>query len=530
MEKISPVDTLETQVSGSSPEVGANHESPGLVLTHEGDTALSHRALDLLDSLVLVVDQDFRCVRANHAFLSLVGCDRESVILGLRMEEFLAPDMAEELRAHLQSGRESRTLNTTHAAGHFRWKVACLRAESGNSVSYILNGVDLTSEWRIREQLRKANLELEKASQMKSEFVAMMSHEVRTPINVILNSLKLLENTGLTDEQSEILELATAGSRSLGQLVSQVLDLSRLESANWSLESSTFELRPALESLLRTAQSRLGSDGLEFHLMISEECEGCFTGPWERLRQVLSILLDNSVKFTPEGGSVTLSAAAAGERSGLRFSVIDTGIGIPRAQLARVFEPFHQVSGASRHEGSGLGLAIAQKLMNRMGGTIEVESVVDVGTIFTLECPLSRGAPSVFTETIEFALPDRLNCLVVEDNPLNLRIFIRILEGLGCRVVGAGTAEQALEITEAEEEPFQLVLTDVQLPGMTGLELARELRRRPSYRQVILVGTTARALQGDRDHCLEAGMDAYLPKPFYAEELVRVVGPLLGSR
>ena len=402
------------------------------------------------------------------------------------------------------------------------------RDEEGNPVRFIGTHADISHHKQAEAQLYHAKVAAESANRAKSEFLANMSHELRTPMNGILGMAQLLGMSDLTKDQQEFVALLKLSGMNLLSLVNDVLDLSKIESGNITIEPAEFSLRYAIDEIYKTQRSTIFDKKLAFDISVAEEIPPLIIGDQLRFRQILLNLLGNAAKFTTHGG-ITIAAQVLEQQYDaliVQITVSDTGIGISVDALDRVFNPFVQEgdSTARQFGGTGLGLTISRRLAELMGGDISVESTQGVGSSFMLKLPFTVPKSPPVTEVKDsFALPlwegPPLRILLVEDNPVNLKYSTTLLGLHGHHVVTAENGEESLKALEQGE--FDLVLMDVQMPVMHGEEALREIRAQetgtPFHQKVIAL--TAYALRGDKEHFLSEGFDGYLSKPLEPQEL-----------
>jgi signal transduction histidine kinase/ActR/RegA family two-component response regulator/streptogramin lyase len=403
-----------------------------------------------------------------------------------------------------------------------------------------------THELRVQTgRIERKNAEIElllkdaqETSRLKSEFLANMSHEIRTPMNGVLGMTALTLGTELDGEQREYMEAAQQSAGSLLSLLNEILDFSKIDAGRLELESLAFApaecVREAIQTLAGTAQQK----GLEIHHSIAADVPDTILGDPTRLRQVLLNLIGNAVKFTEQGRiHVQLDVEEArADGLTLRFSVNDTGVGIPLNQQRFIFEPFRQADGSTtrKHGGTGLGLAICARLVEMMGGRIWVESEVGEGSTFLFTGRFRVSEPghqanSPAAEVWNGNVPDNgtrqtgLHILVAEDNAVNQRVVGRLLEKRGNRVTLANNGREALAAIDSE--CFDLVLMDIQMPEMDGLAATARLRAREqaSGGHLPVLALTAYAMKGDQERCMQAGMDGYVSKPVRPEELFAAI-------
>ena len=376
--------------------------------------------------------------------------------------------------------------------------------------------------------LETARNQAEAASAAKGRFLAMMSHEIRTPMNAIIGIAALLRQTELSQRQRELLSHAHDAANSLLQIINDILDFSRIEANRLEILTEPFSLRSLLDALDSLFREQAYARGLHLNVSIPPELPDLLLGDRGRLRQILSNLLANALKFT-DSGEITLSvrqlsADATARTVRLRFELQDTGIGIPLEKQSAIFEMFSQVDDSStrRFGGTGLGLAICRQLTELMGGTITVASAPGNGSCFTVELPYQTTdqAPPACPCIDARTLP-RLRILLAEDHPVNQLVSRELLSSLGQEVVTVANGRLLLE--EAARQPFDLILTDISMPEMDGYQAALEIRSGRAAGvdpRIPIIAMTAHALADDRQRILDAGIDGYVAKPVEIRELL----------
>jgi signal transduction histidine kinase/ActR/RegA family two-component response regulator len=390
-------------------------------------------------------------------------------------------------------------------------------------------------EQRIKErteQFEEATRHAQAANQAKTEFLANVSNELRTPMHGIVGMLDNVLEKHLPSDQIEELQTAHRCAFSMLSSLNDILDLSKIESGKLTLEKAPFDVRAAAMECIKAHQPMEPRNGIELGLEVAPEVPAQIAGDSLRIRQILSSLIGNAVKCTERGSvGVRIDGRVSGVNEfSLRIAVRDTGTGIPADRLLSVFDKFNQAEG-----GTGLGLAIAQKLVELHGGEIHVESELGCGSTFVVTLPcavvgkLPGGAQIQDPPQRPNVAPAPGRLLVVEDNQVNQKVVTAVLRKRGFVIELANDGREALAKLESGGD-FDLILMDVQMPGLDGLEATRLIRKDERWKALPIVAMTAHAMTGDKERCLEAGMNGYISKPVHPSHLLTTVDEFLGNR
>ncbi len=487
-------------------------------------------------------DRDtFRYIAVSDSLVEKYGYTREE-LLEMTIFDLVVDEQRAEMRAYVEAHPDGTGGSRPGQGLPMRQRLkdgSVIDVEVTSTVEELEGHVcriafyhDVTERNRVVAELARAHDRAVEASNTKSAFLANMSHELRTPMNGVIGMNDLLLESGLEGEQLSYAEQVARSGEQMLAIINDILDISKLEAGHVELDITTFELPAAIRDACAGPRADAESRGVALEIDIHDAVPRLLRGDGRRLQQIVLNLVSNAVKFTSRGNvSVEVSAPATDPRYvALQVVVADTGIGIEAAALAHMFEPFSQADASTTriYGGTGLGLAIVRELVDLMGGIVSAESEPGEGSRFTVTIKLEQATAANGTDTAAgeplaplWTSPPLV--LVVEDSTVNQIVAARSLERCGCRAVVASDGREALAALARRR--FDAILMDCQMPVLDGYEATAQLRKREARRgaHTPVIAMTAHAMDGDRERCLEAGMDDYISKPMRREELAALL-------
>jgi PAS domain S-box-containing protein len=506
----------------------------------------NRKIIEATPDCIKILDDNENVVFFSERGLQLLKLEDADGIIGGSYSKFWEGSDRQECLAAIQAARRGETGRFTGYCPDANgmpmwWDVIITTLDESTNRRFLVISRDITLRIQAERETERAKDFAVTANKAKSEFLANMSHEIRTPLNGVLGMLQLLQVTDLDGEQKEYIQVAIRSSKRLTRLLSDILDLSRIEAGKMTFQESRFELKNLEEAVLDLFAMTARNKDLDLQFDLDERLPGILVGDEVRVRQILINLVGNAIKFTREGGvrvEVFGLSSLLDDRYRVLFIVRDTGVGIPDTRLESILEPFVQGEGSyvRSHQGAGLGLSIVARLLKLLGGGMAVDSESGQGTSIYVSIPFKL--PLMRTEKPAQKIPrapdqdhPELRILLTEDDAVTGIIVARMLEKAGHHVRVAVDGSEALRALE--EDSFDLIFMDIQMPVMDGVEATRAIRfqdRFEAVREIPIIAMTAYAMSGDKEKFLAAGMDDYVAKPVDREELMRAVAEVMARR
>ena len=507
----------------------------------------------LLDSIpegIYGIDVRGNCTFCNPSCLAQLGYPGAAQLLGKNMHTLMhhsRPDGTHYPVAECHIYEAFRRRKGTHIDDEVLWRrdgtsfpveywsYPMLR--DGNVIGTVVTFVNITQRKQAEQVLHEARQAAEAANRAKSEFLANMSHEIRTPMNGIVGMTELALDTELNHEQRGYLNLVKSSSESLLVLLNDILDFSKIEVGKLDMEIIEFSLRDCLDNAMKVMSMRAHEKGLELACQIPPEVPDALGGDPTRLRQIVTNLVGNAVKFTSQGEVVmhVETRHESGDQTALHFSVSDTGLGIPLEKQATIFEAFTQADNSTtrKYGGTGLGLSICLRLVEKMNGRMWLESEPGRGSTFHFTASFeSQKSLSGKRAAADLDNLRDLSVLIVDDNATNRRILKEMLAVWKMKTVEAEGGRSALDLLKqarAEGRAFSLVLLDAQMPEVDGFQVAKQMMQDPELSSLVSIMLTSAGFRGDAARCRELGIQAYLPKPIKHSDLLQAIQTVLNN-
>ena len=480
-----------------------------------------------IEDMVIVLDNNKRIVDINFSARKILGND-EFKVIGKSITE-IVPELDELPDKNIEIIDRNIILTQKEEKRYFEVKDAQIYGKKNKAIGKLVLLHDITEHENIMTELRVSREKAEEANRAKSNFLANMSHEIRTPMNGVLGMIDLMKATKLDEDQKDNLEIMKDSAEALLTILNDILDYSKIEAQKMELENTNFNVKQIVQDIIKIFSFQASEKKINLLCDIDEEIPDMLLGDPLRLRQIINNLISNSVKFTSEG-CIKVSIIVTKKNSKeivLRFIIRDTGIGIPKEKIKNLFNSFEQIdsSRTRKYGGTGLGLAIVKNLVELMKGSITVESEIDKGSRFTIDIPFKIAASAKNTqEMIEGLITDKfkdkeINILLAEDNKVNQLIMKKMFRKNGWNIKIAKNGQEVL--AELENNNFDIVFMDIQMPILDGYETTIEIRKKQI--NIPIIALTANAMEGERQKCLASGMNDFISKPVIYTKVIEII-------
>jgi len=470
----------------------------------------------------IVIFENHSCVHINQSGVETYGFKDKNEAVGMSAFDFVAPESLELVKRKIMSDYEKpyEMMAVKKDGSTIPIIIRGQNIIRNNKTLRIVSVIDLTEVKQKEQQLLDAKERAEEATKLKSEFLANMSHEIRTPMNGILGMVHLTLQTELDTKQKHYLQKIDTSAKNLLGIINDILDFSKVEVGKVSIENVDFDLQTMIEEVMSLISMTTLEKGIRLSLEYDVDVEFSLRGDKLRISQILTNILSNAVKFT-QNGSIEIHVSK-NESNQYLFEVCDTGIGLTKEEIAKLFVSFSQADGSTtrKYGGTGLGLSISKQLVELMGGSIWVESKEGIGSCFSFEIPLESASQTLRQEKREYTLADiqtlyGSNILLTEDNEINQEIILGLLENSGINIDIANNGQEALLLLK--EKKYELILMDIQMPIMDGYETTKRIRKEEI--EIPIIALTANAMREDIEKTHRAGMNEHLNKPIDVNRL-----------
>lgn len=525
---LTPLTNKEKQITGFlgiAKDITAKKISERKILLSEE----RHRGFfEHSQGLMCTHDLKGKILTVNPAGAQLLGYSAEEY-LQKTLFDLVPAEYGDVVKMYLKHIKEQGyfkgLMKVQHRDGSFKtWMYNNILSEMMDGEKYVIgNAVDMTERILIEKELIKAKVQAEQNAHAKDVFLANMSHEIRTPMNAIVGFANLLKDTPLNDEQAEFLSYITTSTENLLGIINDILDISKIESGHIVIEEVPFSVKEIVRTVRSILKNKAGEKGLELDCAVDESIPATLLGDPTRLNQILLNLTNNAVKFTTKGSVniIVEQIADTNTETTISFKVVDTGIGIPQDKLQMIFDRFTQANSDTtrKYGGTGLGLSISKSLVELQDGTLMVESIPDEGSTFAFTLTYKKVKEEGKSKNVnnsQLISDKKVHVLLVEDNVLNQKLALRVLEKFGFTSDLAQNGRIAVE--KVRENKFDIILMDLQMPEMDGYQATTFIRQELKS-TIPIMAMTAHSLVGEKDKCIEIGMNDYITKPFNQREL-----------